>query len=69
MAYRFSGRFSGRIFRLDKRMQLQRKENRMRRQRGVSRLAIAQRRIRALETEIQRLEGLEQLALPAPEGG
>ena len=68
MAYRFSGRFSGRVFRMDKRMQLHRKENRMRRERGVSRLTIAQRRIRELESEIQRLEGGDQLALPAPEG-
>ena len=65
MSYRFSGRFSGRIFRMDKRMQLQRRENRHRSNR-VSRLAIAQRRIRELESEIQRLEGGSQLALPPP---
>ena len=64
MSYRFSGRFSGRIFRMDKRMQLQRRESRHRSNR-VSRLAIAQRRIRELESEIQRLEG-SQLALPPP---
>lgn len=65
MAYRFSGRFSGRVFRMDQRMRLQRKENRLRSGRR-SRLAIAQRRIRELEAEIQKLEGGNQLALPPP---
>ena len=65
MAYRFRGRFSGRIFRMDARQRMNRKENRLR-SRGRSRLALARRRIRELEAEIQRLEGGSQLALPPP---
>lgn len=69
MAYRFRGRFHGTIFRMDARQRMNRKENRLRSERGRSQLAIAHRRIRELETEIERLEGGSQLALPPPQGG
>lgn len=66
MAYRFSGRFSGRVYRMDARQRMVSKESRLRSNR-VSRLAIAQRRIHALESEVARLEGRNQLALPPPQ--
>lgn len=73
MAYRFRGRFSGTIFRMDARQRMVRKERRL--QNTERRLAIENRRLRAIiaaqQEELQggsqdAITGSPQQALPPP---
>ena len=72
MAYRFRGKFSGTIFRMDARQRMVRKERRLNTER---RLAIENRRLRAiiaaqneeLAGSQDAITGSSQKALPSPD--
>ena len=64
VAYRFSGRFSGRIFRMDARQRVNRKERRL--QSTERRLAVENRRLKAIiAAQNEELQGGSD-ALPSP---